>query len=105
MLISGCSTLLFSREGVTQGDPLSMAFYALSVLPLIRSLKNTERWIQAWYADDANCGGFLRNVLTWFKRLMQDGPAFGYFPEPTKTYIGVDESDSRKLSVCLSHWE
>ena len=67
LLISGCSTLLFSREGVTQGDPLSMAFYALSVLPLIRSLKNTERWIQAWYADDANCGGFLRNVLTWFK--------------------------------------
>ena len=63
--------------GVTQGDQLSMAFYALSVLPLIRSLKNTERWIQAWYADDANCVGFLRNVLTWFKRLMQDGPAFG----------------------------
>ena len=24
---------------------------------------------------------------------MQDGPAFGYFPEPTKTYMVVDESD------------
>ena len=47
LLISRCSTLLFRREGVTQGDPLSMAFSALSVLPLIRSLKNTERWIQA----------------------------------------------------------
>ena len=81
------------KEGVTQGDPLSMAFYALSVLPLIRTLKDVHQWIQAWYADDANCGGRLERLLVWFKRLMQDGPAFGYFPEPTKTYLVVDEVD------------
>ena len=76
LLVSGSSTLLFSQEGVTQGDPLSMAFYALSVLPLIRSLKD-EQWTQAWYADDANCGGYLQGLLIWFRRLMRDGPAFG----------------------------
>ena len=93
LILSGSAMLLYSKEGVTQGDPLSMAFYALSVLPLIRSLKDIHQWNQAWYADDANCGGRLERLLVWFKRLMQDGPAFGYFPEPTKTYLVVDEVD------------
>ena len=93
LLLDGSTTLLFSREGVTQGDPLSMAFYALSVLPLIRSLKDTQRWTQVWYADDANCGGFLDSLLVWFQRLLQDGPAFGYHPQPSKTYLVVDERD------------
>ena len=70
-----------------------MAFYALSVLPLIRSLKDTQRWTQAWYADDANCGGFLDSLLVWFQRLLQDSPAFGYHPQPSKTYLVVDERD------------
>ena len=77
---------------MTQGDPLSMAFYALSVLPLIRSLKD-EQWTQAWYADDANCGGYLQGLLIWFRRLMRDGPAFSYFPQPAKTYLVVDSCD------------
>ena len=93
LLLDGSTTLLFSRERVTQGDPLSMAFYALSALPLVRSLKDTQRWTQAWYADDANCGGFLDSLLVWFQRLLQDGPTFGYYPQPSKTSLVVDERD------------
>ena len=106
LILSGSAMLLYSKEGVTQGDPLSMAFYALSVLPLIRSLKDVHQWNQAWYADDANCGGRLERLLVWFKRLMQDGPAFGYFPEPTKTYLLVDEVDlpAPRQGACLGLW-
>ena len=32
---NGNTTFLFSKEGVTQGDPLSMVAYGLSLLPLI----------------------------------------------------------------------
>src|ERR1700709_1424757 len=57
--------LLYSREGVTQGDPLSMMMYGLSVLPLIRSMK-TDGITQNWYADDASAVGELENVKSWF---------------------------------------
>ena len=34
--VNGHADPLYSREGVTQGDPLSMCFYAVAVMPLIR---------------------------------------------------------------------
>ena len=42
LVVNGSSTFLYSKEGVTQGDPLSLAFYAISALPLIRALKDTS---------------------------------------------------------------
>ena len=33
--LKGSSTLLYSKEGVTQGGPLSMLLYAIGTLPLI----------------------------------------------------------------------
>ena len=57
----GSEELLFSREGVTQGDPLSMFLYAVGTLPLIRSLKNPD-WTQVWYADDASACGDLTSI-------------------------------------------
>ena len=38
--IEGLSTYLYSKKGVTQGDPLSMFIYAIGTLPLIRSLND-----------------------------------------------------------------
>jgi hypothetical protein len=35
----GTGTFLYSKEGVTQGDPLSMFAYGIGLLPLIRALK------------------------------------------------------------------
>ena len=32
--------ILLSREGVTQGDPLSMFVYALALLPLVKKLED-----------------------------------------------------------------
>ena len=37
-VVHGSNEYLYSREGVTQGDPLSMLFYAVTILPLIKSL-------------------------------------------------------------------
>ena len=45
----GSYEFLFSCEGVTQGDPLSMFLYAVGTLPLIQSLKKPTAWTQVWY--------------------------------------------------------
>jgi hypothetical protein len=47
-----------SSEGITQGDPLAMAMYALAVTPLIRKLRSHEPTVkQVWFADDSSGGG------------------------------------------------
>jgi len=44
-------------EGTTQGDPLAMPMYAISLLPFIRKLSGLSR--QVWHADDAAGGRIL----------------------------------------------
>ena len=67
-----------------------MVFHAIGVLPLIRALKNFQQWVQVWYADDANCAGRLKLLRDWLDALIKKGPYFGYFPEPSKSFLIVD---------------
>ena len=51
---------ILSQEGTTQGDPLTMAMYAICTLPLIQRLNQSVQ--QVWYADDATAGGELHSL-------------------------------------------
>ena len=88
MLFSSLLVLL-SKEGVTQGDPLAMVVYGVGVLPLTRKLKCPDKWKQNWYADDSGCLAKLQHLKEWLNILMNDGPKFGYYPEPDKSYLIV----------------
>ena len=92
LFLQGSSDYLLSKEGVTQGDPLSMMLYAVAILPLIRALKNPKGWIQNCYADDSACVATLPSLHAWFSRLLSRGPDFGYFPRPAKTVLVVGPS-------------
>ena len=81
---------LLSQEGTTQGDPLAMAMYAIGIILLIRRLTN-ESVKQAWYANDATAGGQLAHLRTWWDRLVDIGPDFGYYPNASKTWLVVKE--------------
>ena len=59
LLITGGKELL-SQEGTTQGDPLSMPFYAVSTHILIMFLRIAFEVVkQVWLADDASAAGKL----------------------------------------------
>ena len=81
---------IFSQEVTTQGDPLAMAMYAIAIIPLINRLKEDDVK-QIWYADDAAAVGKLSDVKTWWDRLIEIGPDYGYYPNASKTWLIVKE--------------
>ena len=84
----GDGTFILSKEGVTQGDTVAMAKYALGTRDLILRLKQeSEHVVQVWYADDGNAGGKLRLLKEWWDLLNRIGPQYGIFPKPTKTNL------------------
>ena len=84
---------LLSCEGTTQGDPLAMPMYVLATIPLIRKLKESVNEVnQVWYADDASGAGKIINLRTWWDQLNILGPKFGYYTNPSKTWLVTKES-------------
>ena len=74
-------SVLLSREGTTQGDPLSMPFYAIATAPLIKRLNHIVP--QLWYADDAAGIGILVALRRWWDEICDIGA--------TKTWLIVKE--------------
>ena len=79
------SDTLFSEEGTTQSDPLTMPMYAIALVSLIRHLANNVN--KVWYADDACACGRLLDLCHWWDKLCKEGPGFGYFPNACKTWL------------------
>jgi hypothetical protein len=86
---------LASREGSTQGDPPSMVYYAIGLLPLMYELSKPTEQItppkHAAYADDLTGGGKIINLRSWFDKIVDHGPKYGYDAEPTKSWLIVKE--------------
>jgi hypothetical protein len=92
LIIADSKEILYSKEGVAQGDPLSMFAYAVATIPLINQVGHPRDGSEIWYADDASACAQLRNLRDWFVRLQQIGPSFGYYPEPSKCVIIVNSA-------------
>ena len=80
---------LKSAEGTTQGDPLAMSMYAISLRPLISLLHNRSTAKQCWFADDATGAGPLEEVKQWWDELREAGPPVGYYPNSKKCWLVV----------------
>ena len=78
---------IVSVEGTTQGYPLAMGLYALSIQPLITSLQVASSVKECWFADDASEAGSTTEIKKWWDVLSTLGPDFGYFPNDKKCWI------------------
>jgi hypothetical protein len=90
---NGTGAFLHSKEGFTQGDPLSIFAYSVGILPLICQLKaKFPKVEQLWYADDSG-------IRRFFNRLVEIGPNFGYCPEATQSILVVPQHSLEAAQV------
>ena len=102
LIVAGMTVLLFSSEGTTQGDPLAMFFYGVSLMPLIDSLKDRDKYLQTWYADDSGALGALENLVEWLSSLTEYGPKYGYYPSQATVIWLFTRTLLKKLINCLT---
>ena len=88
-----------SSEGTTQGDPLSMQFYALGTSPLIQLLKSKIPNVsQVWLADDATSAGKLPHLKDWWDMVIHEGEKFGYYVNADKSWIILKNPEDRQAA-------
>ena len=63
--------------------------YALATIPLIKKLDGLCK--QIWYADDAAAVGKITDLRDWWDKLTILGPRYGYYPNPSKTWLVTKE--------------
>ena len=72
---------ILSREGVTQGYPLSMVLYGITLVPLTEELRAADLGLLSpIYADDVAFNGSERRSAQLLKLLMRRGAGPGIFP-------------------------
>ena len=83
-----------SKEGTTQGCPFGMPAYALAIMPLLSminlncdGMRNIVN--QVAFADDMTGIGDVNRLKEWWLKVIDIGPKFGYYPEPTKSWLIV----------------
>ena len=83
---------IYSREGTCQGDPLAMAIYSVSLMPLVHQLEDLCPGVtQAWFADDDAGASKLTKLRDYWGHLLCLGPDYGYYPNAQKTALVTKE--------------
>ena len=87
LFLPNSKEIIYSEEGTTQGGPESIGFYAVSTMMLVNPDSAAKK---IFYADDGSGGGKLNDLQSWWGDLQKNGPLFGYFSEPQKTWLLAD---------------
>ena len=71
------ASILKSREGVMQRNPLSMFAYDIGSITLIKQPKAYNYATQTWYSDNVGAIGTFGNIELYFNFLKYSGPVCG----------------------------
>ena len=82
---------ILSREGVTQGDPLSMVLYGINLTPVADKIRPADPGLlYPFYADYSAFDGLAQRSAQLLKLLMKREPDRGYLPETAKSLFILD---------------
>jgi len=85
---------LHSKEGITQGDCFAMSLYGVALLPLATKMRDEfPTALQPWFADDSGSAGEAKPNAGCLDFLVKNGPKYGYFADPSKSYYICKEED------------
>ena len=71
-------SILWSCQGVQQGDPLGPLLFALILHPLVLKIQQScQLNLQAWYLDDGTIVGDTLMVTKALRIIREDGPSHG----------------------------
>ena len=76
-----------------------MPAYGIGILPLLSNIKPTaepEKMKHVAYADDLGGGSKLEKLREWWDRCGEHGPAMGYHPKASKSWLVVKEKDKER---------
>ena len=54
-----------------------------------RLQEGSEECHQVWFADDASANGALNSLRSWWDGIVEVGPTYGYYANPSKTVLIV----------------
>ena len=80
---------LTSSEGTTQGDPISMAIYAIGIIPLMTMVMGSMSACikQIAFADDLTGIGTIEKLKEWWDLIIEHGPYIGYYVNAQKSWL------------------
>ena len=79
-------------DGVTQGYPLKLVLYRMTVVPLTEELRAADLGLLSlFYADDAAFNSSERQSSQLLKLYMERGTDRGYLTEPAKSIFISDK--------------
>ena len=85
-------------------DPLDMAICAIRITPMLDMMlfaKQNDYNKMMGFADDATASENLEALRRWWDTLMQIGSNYGYYPQPTKSWLIVKENKLEEVVGCL----
>ena len=91
--------IILIQEGVTQGNPLSMVLYGITLGLHAEVLRGADPGLlSSFYAEDAAFDGSARRSPQILKLLIKRGPDRGYLPEPAKSLFILNNLDQEEAS-------
>ena len=81
-----------------------MAVYATGITPLLEDLLSviSEHDRMAVFADDITAAGKCVSLRTRWDHVTTIGPYFGYFPQPTKSWLIVKREHLSLATECFT---